>query len=240
MKVYFYNGQITNYFITTEGKLYNEKTKNWLKGQISKNGYLTYNISIEGIKKRLYAHRMVAETYIPFIEGKTEVNHIDGNKLNNSVENLEWVISSENKVHAIKTGLKNEMLTKVYCFDKFKNLVCCYESVAAACQVNHFNASWLFEQLNRSIKTLSHGYYWSRTSDNNFETKKVELITESEVYDFIAGKALSEEFGARNIQRYAEEKIASALIDEMLFGSLTRGGKVKVSVENGEIKCVIA
>lgn len=72
------------------------------------------------------------------------------------------------------------------------------------------------------------------------ETKKVELITESEVYDFIAGKALSEEFGARNIQRYAEEKIASALIDELLFGSLTRGGIVKVSVENGEIKCVIA
>ena len=197
MKVYFYNGQITNYFITTEGKLYNEKTKNWLKGQISKNGYLTYNISIDGIKKRLYAHRMVAETYIPFIEGKTEVNHIDGNKLNNSVENLEWVTSSENKVHAIETGLRNEMLTKVYCFDKFKNLVCCYESVATACQINHFNASWLSEQLNRSIKTLSHGYYWSRTSDNNFETKKVEGIGKP-VGQFLINGELIQKYESRN------------------------------------------
>ena len=219
MKVYFYNGQITNYSITTEGKLYNEKTKNWLKGQISKNGYLTYNISIEGIKKRLYAHRMVAETYIPLIEGKTEVNHIDGNKLNNSIKNLEWVTSSENKTHAIKTGLRNETLTKVYCFDKFKNLVCCYESVAAACQINHFNASWLFEQLNRSIKTLSHGYYWSRTSDNDFETKKVEGIGKP-VGQFLINGEL--------IQKYESRKEAARLTgyDRKRIGECCNG-KIK-------------
>ena len=70
MRLYIYNGQVTTYYITTNGELFNSKTGKWLKGQInSKNGYKSYNISIDGESKRLYAHRMVAETYIPRIDG---------------------------------------------------------------------------------------------------------------------------------------------------------------------------
>ena len=82
MQLYFYNGQPTTYYITEDAKLFNEKTQKWLKGQVSKNGYLTYNISIEGVKKRLYAHRMLMETYKPHPNSKNlEVNHINGKKL---------------------------------------------------------------------------------------------------------------------------------------------------------------
>ena len=69
------------------------------------------------------------------------------------------------------------------------------------------------------------------------ESKKVSLEMDGGVLDFIAEQGMSEEFGARNIQRYAEEKIATPLIDELLFGSLTNGGKVKVVLEGGDIKC---
>lgn len=170
MQLYIYNGQVTSYYITTTGELFNSKTGNWLKGQYNKkNGYKSYNISIDGEHHRLYAHRMVAETYLPRIEGKTEVNHIDGNKKNNNLENLEWVNSKENKIHAKKIGLYDNNLCKVYCFDENKKLVCVYESIRDACAINHFNESWMVEQLNRKIKTLSHGYYWSRTSNNDFE-----------------------------------------------------------------------
>ncbi|MCQ2241922.1 AAA family ATPase [Treponema sp.] len=71
------------------------------------------------------------------------------------------------------------------------------------------------------------------------EAKKVKLIVGPEAYDFIAEQGMSDEFGARNIQRYAEDKIASPLINELLFGSLTNGGKVEIVVENGEIKCQV-
>lgn len=197
MRLYTYKGQITHYYITTEGKLYNSKTKNWLKGQIGKNGYLSYQISIDGIKKRLYAHRMVAETYLSKIENKNEVNHKDGNKLNNNINNLEWVNSQENKIHAIENHLRDNTLTKVYCFDKNKKLVCIYPSIVEFNQVTHWNTSWLNEQLNRKVKTLSHGYYWSKTPDNNFETKETNGIKKP-IGQYTLNGELIERYESRN------------------------------------------
>ena len=65
---------------------------------------------IDGKKTIKSVHRLVAETFIPNKLNKQEVNHIDGNKANNNVNNLEWVTSSENKNHACRTGLNNRSL----------------------------------------------------------------------------------------------------------------------------------
>jgi hypothetical protein len=196
MRVYFYNEQITTYYITTEGKLYNSKTKNWLKGQISKNGYLTYNISIDGEKHRLYAHRMVAETFLPRIENKTQVNHKDGNKLNNSLDNLEWVTCKENINHAYENNLNNSG-KPVYCFNENKELVCTYRSISMAAEVNHFNEAWLANQISREVKTLSHGFYWSFSEDNSFPTKELTGVCKP-VGQYTVNGMLIEKYPSRN------------------------------------------
>lgn len=70
------------------------------------SGYLIIQLGRKPRKIHL-VHQLVAKAFIPPVEGKKLVNHIDGNKQNNCVENLEWVTTQENIAHAIKTGLRN-------------------------------------------------------------------------------------------------------------------------------------
>lgn len=78
-------------------------------------GYLHAELNMRGVHKGKKIHRLVAEAFIPNPDNKREVNHIDGNKHNNTVENLEWVTSSENQLHAfhvIKTQKMSTVLQK--------------------------------------------------------------------------------------------------------------------------------
>ena len=76
-----------------------------LKPQVTEDGYLYVCPFKNGNTKNFFIHILVAQAFISNHEGEREVNHIDGNKSNNSVENLEWSTPSENKNHAIKIGL---------------------------------------------------------------------------------------------------------------------------------------
>jgi hypothetical protein len=67
-------------------------------------GYLTIAYKVDS--PPLLVHRVVAQHFIPNPCNKEFVNHLDGNKLNNTVENLEWVTREENEKHALETGLK--------------------------------------------------------------------------------------------------------------------------------------
>lgn len=78
-----------------------------LKQVKTKTGYLQVNLS-NGIKFTCYhTHRLVAKAFIKNTFNKPQVNHIDGNKTNNIVSNLEWVTASENSKHSYKIGLSN-------------------------------------------------------------------------------------------------------------------------------------
>jgi len=83
----------------------------WSKERILKpirlGNYLGVQLCKNGEHKKHYIHRLVAKAFIPNPLNKKEVNHIDGNRYNNNVKNLEWVTRKENEIHAIRTGLKN-------------------------------------------------------------------------------------------------------------------------------------
>ena len=77
-----------------------------LKPNINEDGYASTTLRNDEGKKTFRIHRLVAREFIPNPENKETVNHIDGNKLNNRVENLEWNTREENMQHAYKIGLK--------------------------------------------------------------------------------------------------------------------------------------
>ena len=77
------------------------------KQEITKDGYRRVVLMKEGVKQRYMIHRLVAQAFIENIENKPYINHIDGDKGNNVVSNLEWCTNSENVLHADSIGLRS-------------------------------------------------------------------------------------------------------------------------------------
>ena len=90
------------YDISEDGEVKNTNTNKHLKKQINNSGYYRVELSKKGRSKKLFVHRLVALSFIPNIENLPQVNHKDGNKLNNNVSNLEWITASNNKKHAFR------------------------------------------------------------------------------------------------------------------------------------------
>lgn len=101
-KAYYSNSK---YIIYEDGRCYSELSNKFLTPQMSSK-YPTYNLTLCGKKKKVKVHRMVAETFLPRIDGKDIVNHIDGDTHNFHISNLEWVNYQENTIHANKKGLR--------------------------------------------------------------------------------------------------------------------------------------
>lgn len=153
----------TSYFITENGKCFNGNTGKFLKGQPNiKNKYVSFNLTLpDGKKKRCYAHRLVAIAYIPNDDpNKTEVNHKDGNKLNNCVDNLEWVSTRENVQNALAIELRK--FDHVFCFNKNKELVAEYKTIREAAKAVQTPRSIIINALNQEPKVLSANFYWSK------------------------------------------------------------------------------
>lgn len=92
---------LSDYIITKSGDVINKHNGHKVKPQPNAKGYLRFGVG----GKQLFVHRVVATLYIPNPDNLPQVNHKDGNKLNNSVENLEWVTNQQNRDHAIKKHL---------------------------------------------------------------------------------------------------------------------------------------
>ena len=88
------------------GHKYEKRKKPYiLKQSNTTTGYKKVELAKDGKKKSLRVHRLVATAFIPNPMNKPYINHIDGNRINNCVENLEWCTQHENVVHAYETGL---------------------------------------------------------------------------------------------------------------------------------------
>lgn len=87
------------YAATEDGQIWSYKRRRFLKQNANSKGYLSVNLCKDGNPKTYQVHRLIALTYIPNTDNLPVIDHIDRNKLNNSIENLRWVTVKENNMN---------------------------------------------------------------------------------------------------------------------------------------------
>jgi hypothetical protein len=97
-----------DYTININGKIFSKRKKIFLKTHIDKDGYRMVVLSKKGKKKNISIHRLLAISFIPNPQDKPQVNHINGIKSDNRLDNLEWVTARENIIHSWTTGLSDK------------------------------------------------------------------------------------------------------------------------------------
>ena len=120
----------------------------------NRNGYYELSLRKDGKEKRFKVHRLVACAFIENPYNKPEVNHIDGNKSNNCVSNLEWTTSKENKEHAWNIGLNNSNHKKRPIKCNENNM--CFESVVQASKELNCDRRCIFRVLKGEVKNIKN------------------------------------------------------------------------------------
>lgn len=166
-KVWVYIKGTDNYFVSNFGDVKHREYQR--KPSHDKDGYLQIGLEIDGRKTTRKIHRLVAEAFIPNVENKPQVNHIDGDKENNRIDNLEWVTNSENQYHKYRIlgyvePLETRLKKRLNCGKSNKKKVVCvetgqeYDSARTASKFMglHFTAVSSAIYSNRTCG----GYHW--------------------------------------------------------------------------------
>ena len=172
-KKIYYDNLETNYSVNEIGYVRNDITNYILKPAIQQ-GYAHVTIYINKKGKRVKIHRLVATAFIPNPENKPYVNHIDGIRSNNTVENLEWVTASENTQHAVNTGLFLSTREKsVTQFDLDGNKIAVYPSTMEAGRATNSLPEKIVLCCQRQRKT-HNGYQWRYTNETGEKIQTAE------------------------------------------------------------------
>jgi len=163
------------YEVTRDGKIFSKRSGEELKGCVDTCGYRKVSPRIDGIKYQLKVHRLVALKYLPNHNQLPQVNHKDGKKLNNHVDNLEWCDAKSNIRHAHKTGLADNkhLKKKVKQIDPITNNVIAkyssYREASQATGILETNISAVcrnYKPINRpEPRKTAGGFRWETCND---------------------------------------------------------------------------
>lgn len=154
------------YQVSNCGNIRSMKRNIILKPSINHKGYLQVVLYKNNISKTKRIHRLVAENFILNLQNKPQINHIDGNKRNNNLNNLEWCTNSENQKHAFAnklqkdiSGKNNPKARKINQYDKNNNFIKqwdCIKDISINLKIHY---SSIIRCCNGTYKTCK-GFIW--------------------------------------------------------------------------------
>lgn len=154
------------YFINVEGQIKSTRSfkgtqEKILKPSKNQQGYITYNLMRGGKVFRKPLHRLLMETFKPNKDNLPCINHIDGNILNNSLDNLEWCTYSHNNKEAYKLGLKQSRIKpkQVIQLNKNNEIENVFESLQQIKKTLGYSSGNIAQVCNRKRKS-AYGYIW--------------------------------------------------------------------------------
>ena len=153
-RVNFYSGL----YKEIKQRTYRERIINLRK---TNRGYMVVELYKNGIGKRFSIHRLVAENFIKNSNNLPQVNHIDGNKENNNINNLEWCTGSQNIKHAIKTGLFKAKKRPVIQYDLNGNYIKKWDTIKDFLIEKNINLkSSAITKCCKGKRKSAYGYKW--------------------------------------------------------------------------------
>lgn len=167
-------GHKTKYVVSTDGDIYNTETGKKLTSEITRRGYQRVLIYYKGKRKHCAVHRLVADAFLPNPRCLPEVNHKNGNKLDNSVYNLEWCTAEYNVRHSYDTGLNysgedncNASMTN----DTAIQIARCFEdNVLTMTEISNLTGV-----SKRALKHILYGERWKRVVDR-YDFSKYDIL----------------------------------------------------------------
>ena len=168
------NGFEGLYQVSNLGNIKGLKSGKILNKRFDSNGYIIASLSKEGRQKNYLVHRIVALTFIPNPENKPLVNHRDGNKGNNSCNNLEWSTYSENNRHAYDIGLKKVSNKTIKSLIERKRKEVCQIDICTGETINVWESTReASRQLNISQSSISQCCNGIRNTCGGFKWKYI-------------------------------------------------------------------
>lgn len=174
------------YFINNYSEVFSDFSGKFLKTSISESGYLVVSLNtIDGkrIQRRVHRLAMMTFKYFPGCENY-QVDHLDGNKFNNNIENLEWVTAKENVNRAIKNNLR-----KSWTKENPKSIINEYIAIDIADKIikgyTDEEILHMYPQINKSIiSCIANGHTWSEFIDNGLVEKMKKIRNRKILDDF--------------------------------------------------------
>jgi hypothetical protein len=149
-----------------------------VKPQVSKNGYIRVELWENGRGRKHLVHRLLAQVFIPNPKNKPQVNHIDGDKANNALLNLEWVTQSENQSHAYRTGLQRGYKKPTKLTPSHKAALCGSRWQGTRRVYHAEGEQFQTPEEAASRFGLNRQSFYNRANSENFPTWKIEVRQE--------------------------------------------------------------